>query len=113
MYGGVVITRGPNSQMASPIDAANAVSVTGGTVIVVGCAPGSGGRMSGGRGGPGGGGEGSWSVSGAMVKTQTNSKGLSSGAHTVTVNGAAISYTNAYSYSGYTTVFASATATVN
>ena len=115
--GGVLITRGPNSQMASPIDAANAVSVTGGTVIVVGCAPGSGGRMSGGRGGPGGGpgggGEGSWTVSGAMVKTQTNSKGLSSGAHTVTVGGTAISYTNAYSYSGYTTVFASATATVN
>ena len=113
IIGGVVITRGPNSQMASPIDAANAVSIAGGTVIVVGCAPGSGGRMSGGRGGPGGGGEGSWSVSSAMVKTQTNSKGLSSGAHTVAVGGTTITYTNAYSYSGYTTVFASATATVN
>lgn len=111
--GGVVITRGPNSQMASPIDAANAVSVTGGTVIVIGCAPGSGGRMSGGRGGPGGGGEGNWSVSSAMVKTQTNSKGLSSGAHTVTVGGTTITYTNAYSYSGYTTVYANASATVN
>ena len=111
--GGVVITRGPNSQMASPIDAANTVSVTGGTVIVIGCAPGTGGRMSGGRGGPGGGGEGSWSVSSAMVKTQTNSKGLSSGAHTVTVGGTAISYTNAYSYSGYTTVYASASATID
>ena len=112
--GGVLITRGPNSQMASPMDAANTVSITGGTVIVIGCAPGAGGRMSGGRGGPGGaGGEGSWSVSSGVTKTQTSSKGLSSGTHTVTVGGATISYTNAYSYSGYTTVFAAGSATVN
>ena len=115
--GGVLITRGPNSQMASPMDAANTVSVTGGTVIVIGCAPGAGGRMSGGRGGPGGpggaGGEGSWSVSSGVTKTQTSSKGLSSGAHTVTVGGTTITYTNAYSYSGYTTVFAAGSATVN
>lgn len=113
--GGVLITRGPNSQMASPMDAANTVSITGGTVIVIGCAPGAGGRMSGGRGGPGGGpgGEGSWSVSSGVTKTQTSSKGLSSGAHTVTVGNTAITYTNAYSYSGYTTVFAAGSATVN
>lgn len=112
--GGVLITRGPNSQMASPMDAANTVSITGGTVIVIGCAPGAGGRMSGGRGGPGGaGGEGSWSVSSSVTKTQTSSKGLSSGTHTVTVGGTTISYTNAYSYSGYTTVFAAGSATVN
>ncbi|MBR4334896.1 MAG: hypothetical protein IKP74_00430, partial [Clostridia bacterium] len=109
--GGVLITRGPNSQMASPMDAANTVSITGGTVIVIGCAPGAGGRMSGGRGGPGG--EGSWSVSSGVTKTQTSSKGLSSGAHTVTVGDTAITYTNAYSYSGYTTVFATGSATVN
>lgn len=113
--GGVLITRGPNSQMASPMDAANTVSITGGTVIVIGCAPGAGGRMSGGRGGPGGGpgGEGSWSVSSGITKTQTSSKGLSSGAHTVTVGSTTISYTNAYTYSGYTTVYAAAGATVN
>lgn len=112
--GGVLITRGPNSQMASPMDAANTVSITGGTVIVIGCAPGAGGRMSGGRGGPGGaGGEGSWSVSSGVTKTQTSSKGLSSGTHTVAVGGTTISYTNAYSYSGYTTVFAAGSATVN
>ena len=112
--GGVLITRGPNSQMASPMDSANTVSITGGTVIVIGCAPGSGGRMSGGRGGPGGpGGEGSWSVSGSMVKTQSSSKGLSTGLHTVTVGTSTITYTNAYTYSGYTTVYAASSATVN
>lgn len=116
--GGVVITRGPNSEMASPIDAANAVSVTGGTVIVIGNAPGSGGRFSGpgGRtGGPGamGGGEGSWNVASNLTKTQSSSKGLASGSHTVTVGGTTISYTNAYNYSGYVTVYASGSATIN
>ena len=113
--GGVLVTRGPNSQMASPMDAANTVSITGGTVIVIGCAPGAGGRMSGGRGGPGGGpgGEGSWSVSSGVTKTQTSSKGLSGGAHTVTVGGTTVNYVNAYTYSGYTTVYAGGSATVN
>lgn len=116
--GGVVITRGPNSEMASPIDAANAVSVTGGTVIVIGNAPGSGGRFSGpgGRmGGPGGmgGGEGNWNVASDLTKTQSSSKGLASGSHTVTVGGTSISYTNAYNYSGYVTVYASGSATIN
>ena len=112
--GGVVISRGPNSQMASPIDAANTVSVTGGTVIVIGNAPGSGGfgGFGGRMGGPGGMGEGSWAVSG-MTKTQSSSKGLSSGSHTVTVGGTTISYYNAYNYSGYTTVYSNASATIN
>lgn len=110
--GGVVITRGPNSEMASPMDAANTVSISGGTVIVIGNAPGSGGRFGGGRmGGPGG--EASWSIASNMTKTQSNSKGLSSGSHAVTVGGTTISYTNAYNYSGYTTVYAGATATIN
>ena len=87
-------------------------ATTGGTVIVIGNAPGSGGRMSRGPGGrPGG--EGSLSVSGDLVKTQTSSKGLSSGNHTVTVGGTTISYQNAYSYSGYVTVYAAAAATVD
>ena len=118
--GGVVITRGPNSEMASPMDAANAVSVTGGTVIVIGNAPGSGGQFSGsggkggpgGSGNPGGGSEGNWTVSG-MTKTQSSNKGLSSGSHTVVVGGTTISYTNAYTYSGYTTVYSNASATIN
>ena len=111
--GGVVITRGPNSEMASPMDAANTVSITGGTVIVIGNAPGSGGQFSGPRGGGGfGGGESSWAISG-MTKTQSSNKGLSSGSHTVAVGGTTIYYVNAYTYSGYTTVYASASATIN
>ncbi len=113
--GGVVITRGPSSEMASPVDAANAISITGGTVIVIGNAPGTGGRMSGpgGRmGGPGGNGEGTLSVASNMTKTQSSTNGLSSGSHTVTVGGTTISYRNAYTYSGYTTVYASGTATI-
>ena len=113
--GGVVITRGPNSEMASPIDAANTVSISGGTVIVIGNAPGSGGRFSGpgGFGGRGGFGGESWSVASNMQKTQSNSKGLSSGSHSIIVGGETITYTNAYSYSGYTTVYSTATATIN
>ena len=60
--------------MASPMDSANTVYITGGTVIVIGNAPGSGGPFSGPRGGMGGGGEGSWTVSG-MTKTQSSNKG--------------------------------------
>lgn len=114
--GGVVITRGPNSEMATPMDAANTVSVSGGIVVVIGNAPGSGGRISGpgGVGGrPGGSGEGSISISSSVTKTQSSSKGLSSGSHTVVVGGTTISYTNAYNYSGYTTVYASGSATIN
>lgn len=110
--GGVVITRGPNSQMASPMDSANGISITGGVVIVIGNALGSSSRRGGGPGGgPGGpGGEGSFSTT--LTKTQSSSKGLSSGNHTVTVGGTTINYNNAYTYSGYVTVYADASATI-
>ena len=116
--GGVVITRGPNSQMASPMDSANGISITGGVVIVIGNALGSSSRRGGGpggQGGPGGGqggpgGEGSFSTT--LTKTQSSSKGLSSGNHTVTVGSTTIKYNNAYTYSGYVTVYASSTATI-
>lgn len=113
MTGGTVITRGPNSSTASPIDAANAIAVTGGTLIVIGNAPGSSGGGFHAPGGPGGGGgeEGTFSTS--LTKTQSSSKGLSSGNHTVVVGSETTSYTNAYTYSGYTTVYASSTATIN
>ena len=109
--GGVVITRGPNSQMASPIDAANAISLTGGIIIVVGNAPGSSGRFSGPGGRPGGQSEGSLTTT--LTKTQSSTKGLSTGNHTVLMGNTTISYTNAYNYSGYTTVYASSIVTIN
>ena len=118
--GGVVITRGPNSEMASPLDAASAVSVTGGTLIVIGNAPGASGSMGGPGGTRGGGPSGRGGMGGmsgtftaTLTKTQSNSKGLSSGSHTVTVGDTVISYTNAYTYGGYVTVYASAAATIN
>lgn len=114
--GGTIIVRGPNSQMASPLDAANSISITGGTVIVIGNAPGTGGRISGpGGGGPGGGfgGQSEGSLSTTLTKTQSSSKGLSAGNHTVVVDGTTISYYNTYSYSGYTTVYSSTSATIN
>ena len=110
--GGVVITRGPNSQMASPMDAANAVSITGGTVIIIGCAPGGGGRFSG-PGGRAGGGPSEGTFTSTLTQTQSSTKGLSSGSHTITVGSTVISYSNTYAYSGYTTVYASGTATIN
>ena len=112
--GGVVITRGPNSQMASPMDAANGISITGGVVVVIGNALGSSRGQGGGHGGPGGqggpGGEGALSTS--LTKTQSSSKGLSNGNHTVKVGNETISYKNAYTYSGYVTVYANASATI-
>ena len=101
--------------MASPMDSANGISISGGIVIVIGNALGS---SRGGHGGPGGypggqggpGGEGSFSTT--LTKTQSNSKGLSSGNHTVTVSGTTITYNNSYTYKGYTTVYADGTATI-
>lgn len=110
--GGVVVTRGPNSQMASPIDAANAIAVTGGTLIVLGNAPGSSGGWRAPGGGPGGGPGGEGTFSTTLTKTQSSSSGLSIGDHTVTVGSEVTSYYNAYKYSGYTTVYASASATI-
>ena len=83
--GGVVITRGPNSQMAAAIDAEGSVSISGGTLIVLGY-----GRVA------------------AGGSVTTVSLPLSSaGSHTVTVDGASYTFTNAYSY-GNTTCYSDA-----
>ena len=84
--GGVVITRGPNSQMAAAIDADGSVSISGGTLIVLGY-----GRVS---------------TSGS-VKTVSLSL-HSSGSHTVNIGGTSYTFTNAYSY-GATTCYSDAT----
>ena len=104
--GGVVISRGPNNPNASALDASNAIVINGGTVIVIGRAPGSSSNDFGGRGGS----EGTFSTT--LTKT-TSSNGLTKSSHTVTVGSAKITYTNAYKYSGSTTVYASGNATVN
>lgn len=111
--GGIVVARGPNNQNACPLDADNAVSITGGTVII-GYAPGS--SNGGGMGGPGGGRpgmQGSSSFTSTHTQTKSSSKELSSGNHTVVVSDLTVSYYNAYSYSGYATVYAAATAVIN
>ena len=74
--GGIVITRGPNSQMACAIDADGSVSMTGGTLIILGY-----GRVS----------------TGNSVKSVSLSL-HSAGTHTVTVNGTSYSFTNTGSY---------------
>ena len=84
--GGVVITRGPNSQNAAAIDAEGSVSISGGTLIVLGY-----GRAS---------------TSGS-VKTVSLSLHLS-GSHTVNIDGTSYTFTNAYSY-GATTCYSDAT----
>ena len=84
--GGVVITRGPNSQNAAAIDAEGSVSISGGTLIVLGY-----GRVS---------------TSGS-VKTVSLSL-HSSGSHTVNIDGTSYTFTNAYSY-GATTCYSDAT----
>ena len=117
--GGIVITRGPNSQTMSPLDADGAINIEGGTVIIIGYAPNS--SSSGGQSGPGGqrnpfGGGGmtggTLTVSSSLTKTQSSSAGLSKGSHTVTIGSTTISYTNTYTYSGYTTVYGSGSATI-
>ena len=80
--GGVVITRGPSSEMAAAIDADGSVKVTGGTLIILGY-----GRVSAGSG------------------VQTYSLSLhSAGSHSVTVDGTKYTFTNASAY-GRTTVY--------
>ncbi len=84
--GGVVITRGPNSQNAAAIDADGSVSISGGTLIVLGY-----GRV------------------GTSGSVKTVSLSLhSSGSHTVNIDGTSYTFTNAYSY-GATTCFSDAT----
>ncbi len=84
--GGVVITRGPSSQMAAALDADGSVTVSGGTLIVLGY-----GRVS---------------TSGG-VRTQSLSLN-SQGSHTVKIDGTTYSFTNAYSY-GTTTCYSDQT----
>ena len=84
--GGVVITRGPSSQMAAALDADGSVVVSGGTLIVLGY-----GRVS---------------TSGS-VRTQSLSLN-SQGSHTVKIDGTTYSFTNAYSY-GTTTCYSDQT----
>lgn len=82
--GGIVITRGPNSEMAAAIDADNSVSVSGGTIIILGY--------------------GSVKTSGS-VKSYSLSL-HSSGSHTITVDGTTYKFTNSSTY-GRTTCYSS------
>lgn len=78
--GGLVITRGPNIEMAAAIDANSSVSITGGTLIIMGYGkPSIGGKVK-------------------TVSLSLNSEG----SHTVTVDGQDYTFTNTYSYSGTT-----------
>lgn len=83
--GGVVITRGPNSDMAAAIDADSSVRVNGGTLIVLGY-----GNVTRGSG----------------VNTYSSSL-HSSGSHSVIIDGTTYTFTNAYSY-GRTTIYSNA-----
>ena len=74
--GGVVITRGPNSENAAAIDADGQVSVTGGTLIILGY-----GRVS----------------TGGSVKSVSLSL-HSAGTHTVTIDGTSYTFTNGSAY---------------
>ncbi len=82
--GGIVITRGPNSEMSAAIDADSSVSVTGGTIIILGY-----GRIS----------------TGSSVKSYSLSL-HSSGSHTVKIDGTSYSFTNSSSY-GATSCYSS------
>lgn len=84
--GGIVITRGPNSEMAAAIDADGSVRVTGGTLIVLGY-----GRVS----------------AGGSVKTYSLSL-HSSGSHTVQIDGVSYTFNNSYAY-GRTTCYSDVT----
>ena len=75
--GGVVITRGPGSDMAAAIDADGSVTVSGGTLIVLGY-----GRVN----------------TGGNVKSVSLSL-HSAGSHTVKINGTSYTFTSANAYS--------------
>ena len=76
--GGVVITRGPSSQMMAALDADSSVSITGGTLIVLGY-----GRVS------------------ADGDVKTYSLSLNgAGSHTVQIGGTSYTFENLYSYGG-------------
>ena len=82
--GGVVITRGPSNQNMAAIDADSSVTISGGTLIILGY-----GRVS---------------TSGS-VKTYSLSL-HSKGSHTVQIDGTTYTFTNAYAY-GSTTCYSS------
>ena len=84
--GGVVIARGPNSNMAAALDADGTVSITGGTLIVLGYA-----RVT----------------TGGSVRSYSLSL-HSAGTKTVKINGTAYTFTNANSY-GRTYCYSSVT----
>ena len=84
--GGVVITRGPSNQNMAAIDADSSVTISGGTLIVLGY-----GRVS----------------TGGSVKSYSLSL-HSSGSHTVKIDGTSYTFVNAYSY-GRTTVYSDVT----
>ncbi len=84
--GGIVITRGPNSEMAAALDADGTIKITGGTLIVLGYV-----RVT----------------TGGSVKSYSLSL-HSSGSHTVTVNGTKYTFTNASAY-GRTYVYSDVT----
>ena len=73
--GGIVITRGPNQQMAAAIDADSSVTITGGTLIILGYG----------------------NVRTSGVKAYSLSL-HSSGDHSVTIDGTTYNFTNKYSY---------------
>lgn len=84
--GGIVITRGPNSDMAAAIDADGTITVSGGTLIVLGY---------------------------GQVKTSGSVKTVSlslhsSGSHTVKIDGTSYTFTNSSAY-GKTTCYSDAT----
>ena len=74
--GGVVITRGPNSEMAAALDAESSVSVTGGTLVVLGYA-----RVQTGAG-----------VSSVSLSLHA------SGNHSIKVDGVTYNFTNSSAY---------------
>ncbi len=77
--GGVVVAKGPNSQMAAALDSDGTAKITGGTIIILGAL-----------------GERGLSTSGVSSKSLSLH---SSGSHTVTIDGVSYTFTNAYSYS--------------
>jgi len=74
--GGIVITRGPNSQMSAAMECDGTVSVTGGTIIILGY-----GRVS----------------TGGSVKSYSLSL-HSAGSHTVTIGGTSYTFNNSSAY---------------
>ena len=77
--GGVVVAKGPNSQMAAALDSDGTAKITGGTIIILGAL-----------------GEKGLSTSGVSSKSLSLH---SSGSHTITIDGVSYTFTNAYSYS--------------